>query len=154
MDPMARFSGDWEKKFISPASSITQWKTEKSAAAAGEVSTRRQNVEKARELEQLSEIEIMTPKQRSVTGITSAPRSVPLSIGMWDDAMYLDVQEQANKNGNEKFGGPKKVRVPVFYISHCAYLLCMIIFLSFVRRHVSNAKVLEGLLATTVTAPA
>ena len=152
MDPMARFSGDWEKKFISPASSITQWKTEKFAAAPGEVS--RQNVEKAKKPEQLSEIEIVAPKPRSVTEITSAPRSVSSSMGMWDDAMYLDVQKQANKYGNEKFGGPKKVRVPVFYISLYTYLLCMIIFLSFVRRLVSNAKVLEGLLATTVTAPA
>lgn len=26
---MARFSGDWEKKFISPSSSLTQWSAEK-----------------------------------------------------------------------------------------------------------------------------
>ena len=114
---MARFSGDWEKKFISPASSIAQWKTEKSAAAGGEVSTRRQNIEKARELEQLSKIKTAVTKQRSVSDIPGAPRSVPSSMGMWDDAMYLDVQKQANKNANEKFGGPKKVQVLASYFS-------------------------------------
>jgi hypothetical protein len=57
-----------------------------------------------------AEVSIETKQdRRSPNEIAKELRPIPLNKGMWDDAMYLQVQEEANKSAAIKLGGPKKV---------------------------------------------